>query len=136
MIHFDDIIKQISSEFTDAWNNWDMDKIMCCLHSNIIIESPNISKIYPDNTSNILIGKEDVRLYWEALRLQYGHLKVTQFKIEKKDCEVTTLNLVESSGVIIKETFTMNEYGKINHLIYKYIQPEETTQFTDVNLRI
>jgi hypothetical protein len=133
MMQFDDIIKQISTEFTDAWNKWDMDRIMCCLHSSIIIESPNISKIYPSNTNNMLIGKDEVRAYWEALKLHYGHLKVTQFKIEKKDCEVTTLNLVESTGVIIKETFTMNEYGKINHLIYKYIQPEERMPISDIN---
>jgi len=120
-MNFENIIRRISEEFTRTWNHWDMDHRVACLTEDVRIESPNISKVYPEITDNILIGKEQVRKYWELLAAKNGTFKVNQLSVVKDDMKVTTRNKVLGSDIEIIETFTMNEYGKINNLKYEYI---------------
>lgn len=120
-MNFERIIKRISEEFTRTWNHWDMDNRVACLTEDVRIESPNISNVYPENTDNIIIGKNNVRAYWELLAEKKGTFKVKQLSVVKDDLKVTTRNKVIGSEIEIIETFTMNEYGKINDLKYEYL---------------
>ena len=116
---FDDIVILISEEFTLAWNNWDVEKLIKLLAEDVTIYSPQISSIYPENKSNKLHGKIAIEAYWTLLKKKDAY-KVNQISIKKVDREIKTVNLVIGSNLIIKETFRLNEYGKIDYLKYEY----------------
>ncbi len=119
-MRFEEIVKQISEEFTKAWNDGDVDRLMNYLTNNVRLTSPMVSRVYPEHEGNTIEGRDNVKNYWHQLALLHGQFKVTMTSITKSDNKVTTMNHVEGSNLIIKETYTMNEYGKINEVIYEY----------------
>ncbi len=117
---FEDIIRIISEDFTKAWNDWDIDKLMTHLATHVEIHSPKIKVVYPENTDCTLIGKEAVLEYWTRLKKISGDYRVEQISLKKEDREVKTVNKVIGKGITIYETFIVNEYGKIEYLKYEY----------------
>lgn len=116
---FEDIVILISEEFTLAWNNWDVEKLIKLLAEDVTIFSPQISNIYPENTMNTLKGKKAIEAYWTLLKKKNAFL-VKQISIKKVDREIKTVNIMIEGNLIIKETFRLNEYGKIDYLKYEY----------------
>lgn len=116
---FEDIVILISEEFTLAWNNWDVEKLIKLLAEDVTIFSPQISNIYPENTLNTLKGKIAIEAYWTLLKKKNAFL-VKQISIKKVDREIKTVNIMIEGNLIIKETFRLNEYGKIDYLKYEY----------------
>ncbi len=119
---FEDIVKLISEKFTQAWNDWDLDRLFNFLTADVRLQSPKVSQVYPENTTNTIDGRENVITYWNLLAQQQGKFKVVQYDIFKTDNKVTTLNRIEDSNILIKETYIMDEYGKIKELTYEYSQ--------------
>lgn len=117
---FESLIRRISDDFTNAWNQWDIDAMMKHLCSNVIITSPNISLVYPNNSDNKIVGKENVLAYWEKLKLIEGRIIVVQESFEKIDTVIRTVNRVVGKNILIYESFKLNEYGKIQELHYSY----------------
>jgi len=117
---FEDIIRSISEEFIQAWNKWDIERMMKCLTADVRLQSPNVSLIYPENDTNILVGKELVQSYWSQLSQRKEAFEVVQISLVKVDLRVTTMNRVVGTDIVIRKSFTMNEYGKINDLVYEY----------------
>ena len=66
------------------------------------------------------MGRDNVINYWNQLIEMKGTFKVTQLSIIKIDNKVTTMNQIEGSQTTIKECYTLDEYGKINELVYEY----------------
>jgi hypothetical protein len=131
---FEELIQQISEQFTDAWNRWDMEEMMRHLCPNVILKSPNVSQIYPDNVNNTLEGKEVVRTYWTALYQKNGPFKVRQLSFRKEGTQIFTENHILGTQMVISETFILNEYGKIKYLEYSYsidemIEPHTSFSF-------
>lgn len=120
-MRFEDIIKLISTEFTEAWNNWDIEKAMTYLANNVVIRSPKISIVYPDNIECEIKGKAAVKEYWDRLKEMSENYRVYQTSIVKEGREVVTVNKVIGHDIIIRETFIVNEYGKIEYLKYEYL---------------
>ncbi|MCC7030398.1 MAG: hypothetical protein IT257_08835 [Chitinophagaceae bacterium] len=118
---FEEIIKSISDDFTRAWNEWDIDRLMTHLANNVEIYSPKIKAIYPDNTECKLTGKQAIKDYWTNLKNSTRQHKVVQTSLQKIDREITTINKVIGENITIHETFVVNEYGKIEYLRYEYI---------------
>lgn len=121
MLKFEDIIKQISDDFTEAWNQWDIEKLMTFLTDDVIVYSPKVSVVYPLNEENIIVGKENVKQYWSTLVTITGKFNVIPISIEKKDREVKTTDIIVETGQTIISRFTVNEYGKIDRLNFEYI---------------
>jgi hypothetical protein len=122
-MRFEEIVKHISEEFTQARNDWDMEPLMHFLHTNVSLQSPNVSEVYPENKSNTILGRDNVINYWNQLVEMKGTFKVTQLSIVKIDNKVTTMNQIEGSKTTIKECYRLDEYGKINEMVYEYSQP-------------
>jgi len=130
---FEELIQQISEQFTDAWNRSDIDEMMRHICPNVILKSPNVSLIYPDNVSNTLEGKEVVRMYWKALKQKNGPFKVKQISFRKVGPQIFTENHILGTQMIITETFILNEYGKIKFLEYSYHIDELIEPHTSLN---
>lgn len=123
-MQFEKIIKTILADFTVAWNQWDFDALENFLATEVKIYSPKIFEIYPENTSCILEGKENIINYWKLYQHKIGSIKVNQLSFEKKGRVVKTINQVIGQPIIIQEKLILNEYGKIVKLKYEY-QPIE-----------
>jgi len=119
-LSFEKIIEQISKDYTDAWNNEDLEKLGSFLHKNVVVRSPQISKLFPENTESELQGKDRVKEYWRSLFDEIGSLKVNQISLIKNGRTVTTINKVMSHNTTIVEEFILDEYGFILDLKYTY----------------
>ena len=128
-LSFEKIIEQISKDYTDAWNNEDLEKLGSFLHKNVVVKSPQISKLFPENIDSELQGKDQVKAYWKRLFNEIGCLKVEQVSLNKKGRTVTTINKVLSHNTTIVEEFILDEYGYILDLKYTYylegLQPKD-----------
>lgn len=117
---FESIIKRISKEYTQAWNDWDIPKLESYLHNDVVISSPKISYVYPDKIDNRLHGRDSIIEYWERLFQIQKKFKVNQLSLEIIDKTVTTTNQIEGSNTIIQERFVLDQYGRIVELYYEY----------------
>ena len=118
---FESIIETISIQFTKAWNEWDLEKLKTFLHNDVYISSPQIAKIYPENTKSEIIGKDALMNYLIKLFKIQHKFKVTQISITIEDKIITTVNLVEGTSIKIQEKIVLDSYGKIIELYYVYI---------------
>ena len=96
-----------------------MDKLASFLSNDIIVNSPNISKLYPEMKDSIITKKENVLSYWK--KLNRDHFFEMRFRtLEKKDkiitCEISILNGEKKMLAI----FTINEYGKFVYMDITY----------------
>lgn len=117
---FESIIKRISKEYTQAWNDWDIPKLESYLHTDVVINSPKISYVYPDKIDNRIQGRNSIIEYWERLFQIQKKFKVNQLSLEIIDKTVTTTNQIEGSNTIIQERFVLDQYGRIVELYYEY----------------
>ena len=117
---FESIIKRISKEYTQAWNDWDIPKLESYLHTDVVISSPKISCVYPDKIDNQIQGRDLIIQYWERLFQIQKKFKVNQLSLEIIDKTVTTTNQIEGSNTIIQERFVLDQYGRIEELYYEY----------------
>lgn len=124
-LSFEKIIEQISNDYTNAWNNEDLEKLGSFLHKNVVVKSPQISKLFPENTDSELQGKDKVKEYWKRLFKEVGGLKVEQISLNKKGRTVTTVNKVVAHNTTIIEEFILDEYGFILDLKYTYLHDEQ-----------
>lgn len=124
-LSFEKIIEQISNDYTNAWNNEDLEKLGSFLHKNVVVRSPQISKLFPENTDSELQGKDKVKEYWKRLFEEVGGLKVEQISLNKKGRTVTTVNKVVAHNTTIIEEFILDEYGFILDLKYTYLHDEQ-----------
>lgn len=118
---FQEALEKIAADFTRFWNVWDIERLCGMMSENAILESPMIKKVYPEHTSLQIKGREEIRRYWIHLRNITGGFEVNQISVHKKDKEITTVNKIIGSDVVILETLNLNEYAKITYLKYEYV---------------
>lgn len=123
-MNFNQVVRHISEEFTDAWNTMDWLKISSCVANDVRLYSPYVSVMYPEKINNWIEGKDDLLNYWKKLVAAYGHFKVKQTDIVKVDGSIKTQNHLFDRNLTIQEVFTLNEYGKIVELRYEYLGPD------------
>lgn len=114
------IIKSLTEEFIDRWNNWEIDKAVAFLKEDVIVYSPNIQLIYPENTECKIVGKKNVHAYWTIL---HQLMKNTRFKLEsfnKLEHEIYTISSISDRTEKLYTWFTYTEYGKISTLKFEY----------------
>lgn len=114
------IIKEITLEFIDHWNKLDIAKVVTYLKEDVILYSPNINLIYPDNKENKIIGKNNVYNYWTLLKNNFSHMIFTLETFKKIDDYVYIISEIEGKNEKLYTTFRYNEYGKIIEIKFEY----------------
>ncbi len=117
---FNNLIKKILNDFTVAWNRWDFDSLEKILTPDVIIFSPKIGEIYPENKECKLVGRKNLIEYWKLYQLKYGKTHADQISFEKKGRVIKTSNKIIGQALIINEELILNEYGKIELIRYEY----------------
>lgn len=114
------ILKSLTEEFIERWNNWEIDKAVAFLKEDVIVYSPNIKLIYPENAECKIVGKQKVHDYWNIL---HKHMSNTRFKLEsfnKLEHEIYTISSISDRTEKLYTWFTYTEYGKISMLKFEY----------------
>jgi hypothetical protein len=120
-MRFHEILEKVANEFTQHWNQWDINKLCSMMTEQVRLYSPMVKKVYPENEEMMIQGREEVRRYWIKLRNITGGYEVNQISIQKEDKVITTVNKIIGSDVVILETLTLNQYAKIETMKYEYI---------------
>ena len=120
-MNFQLLIEQIVNDFMDAWNHRDMDKVSLFLSANVCARSPYISRIYPENSDNLLRSKELVMQYYRKLNAEH-FFPMKLLVLTKQD---KTLNVEIDIGSELSKMyaiFIIDEYGKFTHVEISYTQ--------------
>ncbi|MBK7692211.1 MAG: nuclear transport factor 2 family protein [Bacteroidetes bacterium] len=117
---FEALVKLISEDFTVAWNQWDIEKLLTFVANSVVVRSPKVGMIYPENAACEIVGKEALHEYWTKLKIKNGKFDVTQLSITCDGRKLETVNKLNGQDILIYETILLDEYGKIIFLNYEY----------------
>ena len=114
------IIKRLTEEFIHHWNNWDMEKMSGYLHEDVVVRSPFVSSVFPENSDQCIKGRREVLEYWRRLEPLSSDLKFSLESLEKKDHKIYTVSSVWGEDYKLYTQFCYNEYGKVYELVFEY----------------
>lgn len=114
------LIQEITSEFVKFWNSGELDELPKFMHPDIVVHSPYISIIYPENTDNVIKGCEDVIKYWTILRDRVGIFQFELLELKRVGHRVDTISAIKDNPVKMYTSFEYNEYGKIYNVTFDY----------------
>ena len=114
------LIKDITSEFVHYWNRGELDKLPTYMHPDIVIRSPYINVVYPDNKENIISGRDNVIKYWSILRDRVGVFEFELLELERVGHRVDTISSIKGNPLKMYTSFEYNEYGKIYDVTFDY----------------
>lgn len=120
MTNISTLIQEITSEFVKFWNHGELDQLPKFMHTDIVVHSPYISIIYPENTDNMIKGSEDVIKYWTILRDRVGIFQFKLLELKRVGHRVDTISAIEDNPVKMYTSFEYNEYGKIYNVKFDY----------------
>lgn len=115
-----DLIKKITEDFIVLWNNNELENALVFLKEDIVVYSPLIKIIYPENFESKIEGKENLREYWRILISKNLSMKFRLESLHKIEQEVFTISSIEGKNEKLYTKFTYNEYGKIIELHFEY----------------
>ncbi len=113
---YNDIINNIVDDYLNAWNGKDVKKILGIFSENGELESPLFSLINPNYTEEKVSGKEKLEYSYKLLFNSPAYSKMNKMRVEKHDKTITTYINGVNNSIILKSTFTINEYGKLQYL--------------------
>ncbi|HOZ52031.1 MAG TPA: hypothetical protein PLU17_09250 [Chitinophagaceae bacterium] len=113
---FNDIINNIVEDYLAAWNGKDINKILGIFSENGQLESPLFRLINPKCLENKVTGKEKLASSYRLLFNSPNYFKMDKVRIEKHDKTITAYVNGLSNNQVLKSTFTLNEYGKLQYL--------------------
>ena len=116
VMKFNDIINNIVEDYLAAWNGKDINKILGIFSENGQLESPLFRLINPKCLENKVTGKEKLASSYRLLFNSPNYFKMDKVRIEKHDKTITAYVNGLSNNQVLKSTFTLNEYGKLQYL--------------------
>ena len=113
---FNEIINNIVDDYLKAWNGKDVKKIIGIFSENGELESPVFRLSNPSCFEAKVVGKEKLENSYKILFNSPSYFKMDKLRIEKHDKTIITYVHSQSNDEVLKSTFTINEYGKLEYL--------------------
>ena len=113
---FNEIINTIVDDYLNAWNGKDVKKILGIFSENGELESPLFKALNPGDPEQRVSGKEKLESSYNLLFNSTSYFKISKLRVEKKDKIITTYVNKSDDNRVLKSTFTLNEYGKLQYL--------------------
>jgi|688.fasta_scaffold224850_2 hypothetical protein len=116
----EELLLDITKKFIAYWNDWNFESLKKYLRDDVVVYSPNIQLIYPENTSGKIEGKDNVIKYWFELQKNAGSYVFTLESFHKEGNSVYTISHIEGRAIKLYTWYIYNEYGKITELKFEY----------------
>lgn len=119
---FKRLIKELSIQFLEAWNDRDFEILTTLLARDIVYESPNVSLINPTNTENRLIGKELTIKHLKQVSSIFPDFKFNNdfTEICKDDRTIIMKGIMQHNNKMLVANYWLNEYGKFSYICISY----------------
>lgn len=117
----EELLKDLTHEFIQLWNDWKIDELGNFFKEDIIVYSPYITVIFPDNKEGKIQGKQEVLEYWRLLKNIGYDKKFTLEDFRREDHIVTTIFKINDGEQRMVTSYVYNEYGKMSELKFEYI---------------
>jgi hypothetical protein len=114
------LLKQLTEEFIQHWNNWEIDSLGKFFQEDVVVYSPYIKMVYPNNTEGMLKGKAAVLGYWRILKSIGFTKKFTQISFQREGQTVYASFLIDNGPEKMHTTYVYNEYAKMSMLKFDY----------------
>ena len=115
----EDAVRAFTQEWIDAWNSYDLEKILAHYSDDFVIETPMATLLKPES-KGIVDGKPAVRAYW-----QVGLSRIPDLRFELLDLLIGVHGLTiyyvnTATNRRSVEMMFFNEAGKVNRAIVNY----------------
>ena len=119
---FNQLINEITHNFLESWNVGDFVAIESQLAADIVFESPNISKLIPENKSNSVTGRKETVAYLQFFAQQFPEFKFDHEMTEfvKEDRLVVLKGFIAHLNKYLTGHYYLNEYGKFQLIQISY----------------
>lgn len=117
----EELLKNLTHEFIQIWNEWRIDELGKFFKEDIVVYSPFITVVFPDNLEGKLAGKKNVLEYWRLLKNIGYDKKFSLVDFNRNGHTVTTTFAVDNSEQKMITTYIYNEYGKMSELRFEYL---------------
>ncbi|HPI54978.1 MAG TPA: nuclear transport factor 2 family protein [Chitinophagaceae bacterium] len=115
-MNFSSIIENIFDQYKEAWNKRDLHGIMSSFSESALFESTRFEHLANDQEGIQLRGKESIQNYYKAFFSSSSYFPIEKIDVSSKDKVVTARVKAIGTSHYLKETFRLNEYGKLEYL--------------------
>lgn len=109
---FQEAIQTILLRLQEAYNAEDFTVFRSYLADKCVLQSDNVSYVYPNLTENQIIGKNKIIDYWIAL-LQQKPNKIDISEVKIAGRKAVGHCLVRDVNVKVELTIELDQYGKV-----------------------
>ncbi len=110
--------KRFGTDWIDAWNSHDLDRILCHYSDDVEVTTPMV-KVALGTDEGTVRGKVQVRRYWEAALKKVPDL---HFELVESTQGVDSIALYYKSvmGKMAIEVMFFNDVGKVRRVVAHY----------------
>jgi hypothetical protein len=90
------------------------------LREDVLVRSPNIPLIYPEQVSGFIQGRGAVLAYWYQLIKLNGPMKLSIDSLQREGDTIHLLLKINDTEKFLATTLRYNQYGKIIEFTFDY----------------
>lgn len=116
----DQKVHRIAEHCIACWNACTLEQMQPYLREDVLVRSPNIPVIYPEQLSGFIQGREMVITYWYQLIKLSGPMKLSIDSLQREGDTIHLLLKINDTEKFLATTLRYNQYGKIIEFTFDY----------------
>jgi hypothetical protein len=116
----DQKVHRIAEHCIACWNACTLEQMQPYLKEDVLVRSPNIPVIYPEQVSGFIQGREMVITYWYQLIKLSGPMKLSIDSLQREGDTIHLLLKINDTEKFLATTLRYNQYGKIIEFTFDY----------------
>lgn len=116
----DQKVHRIAEHCIACWNACTLEQMQPYLREDVLVRSPNIPVIYPEQLSGFIQGREMVITYWYQLIKLSGPMKLSIDSLQREGDTIHLLLKINDTEKFLATTLRYNQYGKIIEFNFDY----------------
>jgi hypothetical protein len=116
----DQKIHRIAVHCIECWNACTLEQMQPYLREDVLVRSPNIPLIYPEQVSGFIQGRGAVLAYWYQLIQLNGPMKLSIVDLQREGDTICLSLKINNTEKFLATTLRYNQYGKIIEFTFDY----------------
>jgi hypothetical protein len=116
----DQKIHRIAVHCIECWNACTLEQMQPYLREDVLVRSPNIPLIYPEQVSGFIQGRGAVLAYWYQLIKLNGPMKLSIVDLQREGDTICLSLKINNTEKFLATTLRYNQYGKIIEFTFDY----------------